>query len=111
MAFVSRFEIEPLDSVLHRVQNPQSATTGSISTVDFPIRVHRRIPLIRRDQVVNEGLRSSPIPLGHDDVALDTGWPRRSGRNFSRSYAGAPIGEDLLYGSFAEEIEFLMHRL
>src|SRR3984957_15148530 len=44
-------------------------------------------------------------------MALDAGWTRRSGRDFSRRDARAPIREDLLYGSFAEKIEFLMHRL
>src|SRR5215469_11279043 len=107
MALVSRFEIQPFDGVLHRVQNPQSASAGAIPAVDFPVRVHRWIALVRRNQVMNEGFWSSPIPLGYNDIAFDAGWPRRSGRNFSCRYARAPIGKDLLYGSLAEKIEFL----
>src|ERR1700686_2108020 len=60
---------------------------------------------------MNKGNWGSPIPLRYNDIALDAGWPRRSGRNFSRRNARAPIGEDLLYGISAERIEFLMHRL
>ena len=60
---------------------------------------------------MNEGLWGTPIPLGYNDIAFDAGWPRRSGRNFSRRNPSAPIREHFLYDLSAEPIEFLVHRL
>src|ERR1700722_19290080 len=110
MTLVSRIEIKPFDSFLPRAQNPHPPAPGSTPAVNFPVCVHRRIPLVRRDQIVNEGLWGAPIPLRYNDVTLDSGRPRRSRRNFSRRYARAPIGEHLFYSSLAQKIELLMHR-
>ena len=60
---VSRLYLEPFDSVLYRVQNPQSPATGPVRAVHLPIRVEGWIALVGRSHIVNKGFGSSPIPL------------------------------------------------
>ena len=74
------------------------------------IRVHRRVPLVARDGVVEIFARIGPVPLADDDIPLETlGTRRRLPRQLSRRDPVGPIGERGQHAFLAEPVEVGVH--
>ena len=81
--------------LVHRVEHRHVVGAGLERAVDRAVGVHRRVALVGRRLVVQVGGGIGPVPLGHDDVALDPLGPRRRRRHLAGHDAAGPVGVHL----------------
>ena len=97
-------------AVRDRVDHCQAAVSRR-HTVDRPAAVDRRIALVGRDLVVDEGAVLPPVPQRNDQVPLDAARPGRARRGLARRDPGGPVGEHLERALPAEPVHRAAHRV
>ena len=97
-------------SVGHRIEHRHVVRARLERAVDRAVRVDGRIALVGGDLVVEIRLRIGPVPLRHDDVALDALRPARRLGQLARQDPVGPVGEHLDRAPAPHPVEPVRHR-
>ena len=107
---IAHGERNAADRVAHRVEHREIVAAQLERAVEQSVRVERRVAPVRRDDVVEIRLGIRPVPLGDDDVALESlRTLRRGRRDLARRDAVGPVGEQRERARLSEIVDRREH--